>query len=99
MVDTDSIPFMIDTGSNRIIVDNPKYLTNLIPSSNKFKGVGGNCVIISGTGKFSLPLQSDNNTVDDVIDLQAVYVPSYPYNLVHPQILVNQTKAQNYNVN
>ena len=84
VVDTDSVPYVIDTGANRIIVNDAKYLHKLVPTSDKIKGIGGKCIRIAGTGILTLPLRSDNGNLDMVSNLQAVYVPSCPYNLIPP---------------
>ena len=99
IVDTDSVPYVIDTGANRIIVNDARYLRNLVPTSDKIKGIGGKCIRIAGTGILKLPLRSDNGHLDMVSNLQAVYVPSCPYNLIPPQILINQMKHQGFRVN
>ena len=51
--------YIVDTGSNRIIVNGVKYLSGLIPTSDKVKGIGSNYVQIVGVGKLSLQLKSD----------------------------------------
>ena len=92
VVDTDSIPYIIDTGANRIIVNNARHLRNLVATSDKIKGIGGKCVRIAGVGTLSLPLRSDDGNIDVILGLNEVYVPSSPYNLIPPQILIKQMK-------
>ena len=82
--DTDSIHYAIDTPASRIIVNDANHITDLVPTSNKIKGIGGNSVRIAGTGKLFLPLKSDDGTVTIISNLDAVYVPSSPYNLISP---------------
>ena len=53
---------------------------------------------ITGTGKLCLPLKSDDGTVTIISDLDAVYVPSSPWNLIPPQILITQMKLQGFNI-
>ena len=84
VVDTDSIPYIIDTGANRIIVNDARHLQNLVATSDKIKGIGGKCVRIAGVGTLSLPLRSDDGNTDIISGLNAVYVPSSPYNLIPP---------------
>ena len=98
VVGTDSVPYIIETIANRIIVNNATYLHKLVPTSDKIKCSGGKCVRIAGTGILTLPLQSDKGNLDILSNLQAVYVPSYPYNLIPPQILTNQMKRQDFRV-
>jgi len=59
VVDTDSVPSIIDTGANRILVNDAKLLHDLTPTTDKVKGIEGKCVRISGVGKLSLHLKSD----------------------------------------
>lgn len=73
IVDTDSVRFVIDTGTNR------KLLHNLKLTSDKIKGIGGKCVRITGTGDLTLPLRSDTDDLDVVTKLHAAFVPSCPY--------------------
>ena len=98
IADTDSILYAIDTAANRIIVNNANYITELVPTTNKIKGIGGNCVRIAGTGKLCLPLKSDDGTVTIIPDIDAVYVPSSPCNLIPPQILITQMKLQGFDI-
>ena len=96
VVDTDSIPYIIDTGANRIIVNDARHLQDLVATSDKIKGIGGKCVRIAGVGKLSLPLTSDDGSIDVISGLNAVYVPSSPYNLIPPQILIKQMKIKGF---
>ena len=98
IVDTDSVPYIIDTGANRIIVNDAKLLKQLNTTSDKIKGIGGKCIRIAGIGNIDLPLKSDNDLVDTLFDLPAVYVPSCPYNLMPPQILISEMKQRGFNV-
>ena len=45
-----------------------------------------------------MPLQSDTGELDIVPTIQAVYVPSCPYNLVPPHVLIRQMKQQGFDV-
>ena len=98
LADIDSVSYVLDTGANRIIVNDARLLHDLRPTSDKIKGVGGRCVRIAGTGRLILPLKTSNNKLNLVSDLHAVYVPSCPYNLIPPQILCKQMRLQNYTV-
>ena len=80
-------------------MNDAQLLHNLIATSNKIKGIRGKCVRIAGVGKLSLPLRSNNGDIDIITDLDAVYVPSSPYNLVPPQILIKQMKSRILTVN
>ena len=44
IVDIDIIPFVINTGTNRIVVNDEKLLHKLITTSDKIKGIGGKCM-------------------------------------------------------
>ena len=98
IADTDSVLYIIDTGANRIVVNDARLLTNLKISSSAIKGIGGKTINIAATGKLALPLRSDDGTLDLVSDLDAVLVPSCPYNLIPPQILVKQMKLRGYKI-
>ena len=98
VVDTDSIPFILDTGANRIIVNDAKLLSCLSPSTTKVKGIEGHCIRIQGHGKISIPLRSDANEVDIIKDLDAVLLPSSPYNIIPPQLFINEMKRRNFEV-
>ena len=87
IVDTDSVPYVLDNGANRIIVNDIRSLHDLKPTSDKIKGVGGKCVRIAGIGCLTLPLKTSNNKLNLLSNLYAAYVLSCPYNLIPPQIL------------
>ena len=98
IADTDSVSYVMDTGANRIIVNDVKHLKGLIPSNDKVKGIGGSCVRIAGSGKLSLPLKSDDGKTTIIRKLNAVYVPTSPFNLIPPQILIKEMKRQRFQV-
>ena len=98
VADTNSVPYLIDTADNRVIVNNIKLLYTFKAIHSGVKGVGGTSVSVHGIGSLSLPLQSDAGVVDSVCIHDAVYVPSSPFNLLPPQILISQLKLQGYNV-
>ena len=95
---TGSITYTIDTAANRIVVTEVGILTNLKISKSKIKGMGGKGIKIAGTGKLVLPLKSDSGDLDVISNLDAVFVPSCPYNLIPPQILIRQMKSQGYRI-
>ena len=96
MLDTDSIPYLIDTGANRIIVNDLKLLTNFKAVRGGVKGVGGTAVSIYGIGALSMSLQADDGSVNKISIEGAVYVPSSPFNLIPPQLLVSILKSHDY---
>ena len=57
-------------------------LTDFKICSSKNKGVGGKGVNITGTGKLKLPLTLDSGDTDVISGLNAVLVPTCPYNLI-----------------
>ena len=94
LLDTDSFPAVLDTGANRFIVNDAKLLRNFRPANGGVKGVGGTSVPLHGIGFFDLPLLSDAGD-SDVLTVDAVYVPSSPFNLIPPQLLFEvMTTAQ-----
>lgn len=100
VVDTDSVPFIVDTGANRFIINDASLFVKgtfkMVQGS--VKGVGGTPVALCGTGTFRLPLVSDDGSTDRISVIDAVYVPSSPYNLVPPQLLIALLKKQGYQV-
>jgi hypothetical protein len=98
IADTDSIPYIVDSGANRVILNNAKLFKSFKAQRGAVKGVGGNPVSIIGTGTLEQSLQSDEGIVDKIEIDNAVYVPSSPYNLIPPQLLINQLKRVHYDV-
>jgi hypothetical protein len=98
IADTDSVPYVLDTGANRVILNDAKLLKEFQPRTGSVKGIGGDPVTLGGVGSLRLPLKSDDGKVDYVNVNDAVYVPTLPYNLVPPQILINKLKKQGYKV-
>ena len=45
-----------------------------------------------------MPLQSNNGEVDLVSNLSAVFIPSCPYNLLPPQVLIRHMKSRGFEV-
>ena len=56
----------------------------------QIKGIGVECVQISGTRNLSLQLKCDNGDVDIITHLNSVYVPLSPYNLIPPHIIIKK---------
>ena len=70
----------------------------MTPTNAKVKGVDGQCTRISGKCRINLPLQSNNGEVDLVSNLPAVFIPSCPYNLLPPQVLIRHMKSRGFEV-
>ena len=98
LADTDSIDYDIDTGANRIIVNDVNLLSNFVPSKSSIKGIGGQGVQTMGSGQLSLRLTTDSGFVSHVHHLHAVLVPSSPYNLISPHAIIPQMRAQGYTI-
>ena len=98
VADTDSVPYLIDTAANRVIVNNIKLLSNFKATRGGVQVVGATSVSIHGIGYLSLPLRSDAGAIDYVCILDTLYVPRPPFNLFPPHILISQLKLQGYNV-
>ena len=94
----DSQLFITDIGANCIIVNDAALLCNLEFRGNNIKCIGGSPVSITGVGKLDLKLKSDNGKVSLVKHLDAVLVPSSPYNPILPQLLVAQMKTHSYSI-
>ena len=98
IADTDSVNYIIDTGANRIILNDCSLISNLQITRDKIKGIGGKGIQMSGTGTHKLGLKSDNGHYDIIPNLPVVYVPSCPYNLIPPQLLIKHMKAIGYTI-
>ena len=96
IADTDSFPFVLDSGANRFIVNDATLFQTFAQQSGRVKGIGGKTVPLLGVGKIRLPLKSDDGTIDTIIIEDAVYIPTSPYNLVPPQILLKRMKENGY---
>jgi hypothetical protein len=92
------VPYVLDTGANRFILNEAKLFKEFQLRTGSVKGIGGDPVTLVGVGSLCLPLKSDNGKVDYVDVYDAVYAPTSPYNLVPPQILINKLKKQGYKV-
>jgi hypothetical protein len=94
--DTDSREYMLDTGANRFIVNNPRFLSNFVAISGSVKGIGGVPTSILGQGKLTLKLESDDGKHDTITIADAVYVPTSPFNIISPQMLVELMRTEGY---
>jgi hypothetical protein len=96
VADTDSFPFVIDTGANRFIVNDRSLFTSFKPQSGLVKGIGGTPVPLSGIGTIRLNLKSDNGFIDAITIRDAVYIPTSPFNLLPPQLLIRKLNDLRY---
>jgi hypothetical protein len=96
VADTDSFPFVLDSGANRFIVNDPTLFSSFKPKLGLVKGIGGSPVPLTGTGTIRLPLKSDSGTIDTVTIDDAVYIPTSPFNLVPPQLLIRHLNKSQY---
>jgi hypothetical protein len=55
VADTDSVEYIIDTGANRIIINNAKLFTSFRAIESSVKGIGGTAVKANGTGTMTEP--------------------------------------------
>ena len=78
----------MNTGTNRVIVNDKTLLTNFIATKGKVKGVGANPTTFVGTRDFNLSLQSDNRIHVSFSSKEDIYVPIPPNNLIPPQLLL-----------
>ena len=62
------------------------------------KGYGVNPVSILGKGLCQVNLRADYDSADSIEMYDAVYVPTSPFNLLTPQLLVSNLKKTNYKV-
>lgn len=97
IADTDSDPIVFDTGANRIILNNVALFEQLHDSRSQIKGINGTLTATSGHGIHRFRLQADDGTVDE-LPLPAMWVPTCPYNLMPPQLLVRHLKEAGFDV-
>lgn len=97
LCDTDSIPHLADTGANRIILNNPRMVTNFKAADGGVKGIDGALVPIAGVGKYDFPLRSDKG-VKHNISVPVVCVPSSPFCLFPPQLLHKLMQEEGFDV-
>jgi hypothetical protein len=98
IADTDSVTYVLDTGANRLILNNAKLFIQFKANNGRVKGIGGDPVQILGTGSVWIPLKSNDGKVDYVYFDNAVYMPTPPYNLLPPQIPHGKMKAREYDI-
>ena len=96
VANTDSVLYIVDTTSNWMIVNDSSLMPDLKITTANIKCIGGKGVHISGTGKITRPLISDDGNFDTISSLGAFFVPSSPYNIIPPQMLISQMKSQGY---
>ena len=73
-------------------------MSNIKITKGSIHGVGGKNIQISGTGDHSLLLKSDDGVFDTIPELPAVYVPSSPYNIIPPQLLIKHMRGMGYTI-
>jgi hypothetical protein len=95
IADTDSVEYIIDTGANRIIINNRKLFVKSQTIASSVKGIGENAVKATAVGDIRVPLKSNDDVVD-YITVKAVYVPSCTFNLIPPHVLITEMKRQGY---
>jgi hypothetical protein len=96
VADTDSFPFVIDTGANWFIVNDRSLFTSFKPQSGLVKGIGGTPVPLSGIGTIRLNLKSGDGFIDAITICDAVYIPTSPFNLLPPQLLIRKLNDLRY---
>jgi hypothetical protein len=85
IADTDSFPFILDSGANRFIANDPTLFSTLVKKSGAgVKGIGGQPIPLSGIGTIRLPLKSDNGEVDVLTIDDAVYISFQPCSATAP---------------
>ena len=98
IADTDSHAFAVDTGANRVIVNDPKLLRDFRPTRGAVQGVNGRSTPICGTGTYDLVLASDAGARTTVRITNTVYVPTSPYCLAPPQLIIRHMRQQGLHV-
>lgn len=97
IADTDSYESIVDTGTNAFIVKEAGMLKNYTPTIGKVKGVNGTPTVFTGTGLLPMRIKTDcGSTIE--LEVAGVCIPSCPYNLMSPQLLVAELKKQGISV-
>ena len=76
--------YVIDIAANRYIINDSKMMTNIQMCKASIKGIGGEATVIKGVGNIAIGLETDDGRCDNIVIHDAVYVPTYPYNLIPP---------------
>ena len=87
IADTDSAEWLVDTGANRFIVNRKELLRDFRSVKGGIKGIGGASTKILGVGKLQLPLPGSKDGSIPDLTVDAVYVPTCPFNILPPQLL------------
>ena len=95
IADTDSITVVLDTGANRVIVNEKNLRTDFHLSREQVKGLQGKPITAGGRGRLRMKLESVDGHVEE-IDHLAIFCPTSPYNLAPPQLLVRALKQRGY---
>ena len=95
IADTDSITVALDTGANRVIVNDKRLLSDFRRSKERVKGLQGKPITAGGQGRISLTLESVDGHLE-IVNHLAIYCPTSPYNLAPPQLLVRALKRRGY---
>jgi hypothetical protein len=66
VADTDSSRYLLDTGANRVILNDKGLLSGFHLAEGEVKGVGGAPALINGNGKCKLTLHFDDGTTHSV---------------------------------
>mmetsp|Transcript_41992 Transcript_41992/g.101184 ORF Transcript_41992/g.101184 Transcript_41992/m.101184 type:complete len:1373 (+) Transcript_41992:2978-7096(+) len=91
VVDTDAKSWLVDSGANRIIVTDPKMLNAYQLATGAIKGIHGEPARIVGKGK--LPLNAVLPLPGIHLEVDAVCLPTSPFNILPPQLLYRKLKA------
>ena len=98
IVDTDSTNFVVDTGVNRIIVNDKDMLQNFQEAFGRVKGIGGSLALITGVGQLPTKLLWDDGSSSEIMIQDVVLVLLSPYNLVLPRVLLKQLLHQAFGI-
>ena len=98
VADIDGSNFVVDTGANWFIVNDPGLLSNIQKVSGRVKGIRSAATAITGVGELNLQLSWDHKTSSTIKLPRAVIVLSCPYNLLLPQLLLSELRDQRFKI-
>jgi len=94
VADTDSTISCIDTGASHFITNNLKSMNDVHLSDKNIRGVGGKEALVKATGTKIYKLKSDSGIIDTIRVRGVCYVPTSPYDLVPPQVLIAKSNKK-----
>ena len=91
--ETKHLEFCSDSGANSWIVNDERFLENIVSASESVKGVGGSRTITTSKGDLLFSIVSDDGTSVFERKVMAYFVPSCPYNLMPESLWMDMSNV------